>query len=152
MNGLTKKDARGNVIFSPDRAKSFVNSAVRDIPTDANVAIAQLDAAIGGNFAEKAKAIGVGRALAQLDPPTKGRALDFYKGRVTSSGGAIAPFIGSLFSPYVWGSYFIKQGMKASEALQAGQAASRTMLQQLIRSSVASMETQSLQESDVNAP
>ena len=144
MSSLAKVDSRGKLIFSADKARSFVSKAMQDFPTDANIQLSELDNVVGGDFANKAKAMGIAKALAQLDPPSKGRAFDYYKAKIASSNGVLSPIIGSMFSPYVWGSHFIKQGMEASKALSVGRDVAQEISSDIIKQMITSAEVQSL--------
>lgn len=113
IDAMTIKQG-GSRSFSPDRAKAFFQQATSDLKFDNRALLQELDSLVGTDFAKTAEAIGLDKAISQLDPPTKSRIMDVAKVWVISK----IPVLSAVVSPKFWGEIALSKGTKALNPVQ----------------------------------
>lgn len=124
---------RGRQVFSLDKSRSFIASAMKDVNTDASTLLGELDKISGRDFSKDVKVLGWAGAISKLDPITQGRTLDYIKARIATAGDTPGLLVSMGFSPYVWGSHFLDKGLSATEAAKAGTEAANFVASETMR-------------------
>ncbi|MFA6158996.1 MAG: hypothetical protein WC763_05255 [Candidatus Paceibacterota bacterium] len=103
--------------FSIDKARSFMEQAMSTVKFDKRKLLSELDSVTGTRFSKIAEAIGVDKAISQLEPPTRGRVLDVVKSYLV--GNPLTRIVTPFFSPKFWGEISLIQGTKkATKAIK----------------------------------
>lgn len=129
--GVVNKQT-GNVEFSANKAKAFINNALKDVETDQAGIVKAIDESAGTNFSKEVEGLNLARKMSQVEPgkaKTIGQA-SVREGvsKIPVAGGFLKP----LFSPQAWASYYMRKGATPIQAVNGGQSAVMELIKHVL--------------------